>query len=474
MRSRSRLRTLLLAFAAFLLFSGFTFTSPAQAAKADDVYMKKTGKEAYLYYTATGKKVTGITGIKELPKGSKHFYYFRNNKGRIYANTWIRLSGATYSAKKDGTLRLGWYKPSAKKHYFFNRYNAKMVKGWQKYNGKYYYLDAKTGVMKKGWLKLNGKTYYLNPSDGTRVTGQVKIDGKCYCFNNKGVMQTGLVKVGGKTYYYSAAGNRKYGLVTVNGNKYYFNKKNGAMETGWKTISGKKYYFSASGTNPGAAVVGWAKLSGKSYYFNGSGVMQKGWLTIGTKKYYLDPTTGAMTTGKKKIDGKTYDFGTKGYIEVQLTGAWHIKVNKGTQVVTVYRGTTPVKAMRCSSGATRDLTPEGTFSLRDKLRWHELNGPVWGQYCSHLTGSILFHSVYYLSYCNPYTLDNYEYDCLGTPRSHGCIRLACGDAYWLYVNCPIGTQVTIFYGSSNDDPLGKPALVPRTKAGVDPTDPVYK
>ena len=105
---------------------------------------------------------------------------------------------------------------------------------------------------------------------------------------------------------------------------------------------------------------------------------------------YFDLQTGERYTGVHKIDGKTYNFGTDG-ITVTATGPWLIKVNQSTCTVTVYRGDTPVNAFACSPGAG-GATPTGTFRLLDKLRWHELMGPSWGQWCSHITASILFCS----------------------------------------------------------------------------------
>ena len=64
----------------------------------------------------------------------------------------------------------------------------------------------------------------------------------------------------------------------------------------------------------------------------------------------------------------------------------------------------------------------------------------------------------------------YEYQNLGSPASHGCIRLACGDAYYIYKNCPVGTRVVIFDGSKADDPL-QAKFVSQKWNGYDPTDP---
>lgn len=152
--------------------------------------------------------------------------------------------------------------------------------------------------------------------------------------------------------------------------------------------------------------------------------------------------------------------------------AYTIRVNKATNVVTIYNSAgAAVKAMICSTG---DATPLGTFSIQEKYRWHELMGPCWGQYCSRYRPGMLFHSVYYWTNGDPSTLDYDAWDKLGTTASHGCIRLTTADAKWLYENCSYGTTVSIFYGSSADDPLGKPAILKVSQGafnGWDPTDP---
>lgn len=100
-----------------------------------------------------------------------------------------------------------------------------------------------------------------------------------------------------------------------------------------------------------------------------------------------------------------------------------IKVNEQQNVVTVYKKTKkkykPYKAFVCSSGFA---TPTGTFTLSSKYRWHEMMGSVYGQYCSRITGHILFHSVWYYR-ASPNTQSYVQYNRLGTKASHGCIRL---------------------------------------------------
>lgn len=155
-----------------------------------------------------------------------------------------------------------------------------------------------------------------------------------------------------------------------------------------------------------------------------------------------------------------------------------IKVNYSANTVTIYKKddngnyTIPVKAMVCSTGAS---TPRsGVYRTPQKARWGSLIGS-YGQYCTRVTGQILFHSVPYLKNGDKTSLEYWEYDRLGETRSLGCIRLTVIDAKWLFDNCPLGTSVE-FYSSSNPGPLGKPSA--KKISGYasplknwDPTDP---
>lgn len=485
MRIRKLFHTifLLLCMITVLAFSANATEADGDAADTTKKYaetvVKKVSGKYYLYYKETGKRVTvKKTGIQEVPEGSGNYYYFRSKSGRIYAKTWFTKNKKYYYAGKDGKLLSGWQTIS-KKTYYINKKTFARTTGWKKLSGKYRYFNSK-GILITKWLKLKGQSYYLDPNNqGARVTGWKTIDKKTYYFDAKGRMQTGLITVDNKLYYCDKKGVRKTGLITVNGKRYYFDKKkNGAASTGWVTVNKKTYYMSGASSRKYQAVVGWMQKGGKYYYFNTKGIMQKGWLQQGTRKYYLDPSTGVMLTGKQTISGKTYDFGTKGYITTEVTGTWSIKVNRNTNVVTIYRGSTPIKAFLCSVGMY-GATPTGTRYIVSKLRWHALNGGVYGQYCCHLGpspsstwSSYLFHSVPYTSYGNIRSLKTAEYNKLGSAASSGCIRLNVASAKYIYDNVPKQTKVTIFDGTSANDPLGKPALkkIPWNQTW-DPTDP---
>ena len=159
-------------------------------------------------------------------------------------------------------------------------------------------------------------------------------------------------------------------------------------------------------------------------------------------------------------------------------GIYYIKVNYEAQVVTIYAKdeqgdyTKPVKAMICSTGAA---TPKsGVYSIPTRWRWGALQGNVYGQYVTKITGNILFHSVPYLKMYDPSSLEYWEYDKLGTNASLGCVRLTVEDAKWIYDNCLNGSKVE-FYASPDSGPLEKPSAkkisnYPDNLKKWDPTD----
>lgn len=480
MSIRKIFRTFLLMLCLTLTFAFCTSAAENETLKTG-VSVKKASGKYYLYDNAAQKRVTGRKGLQEYPKGSGNYYYFRSTQGRIYVNSWINKNKQYYYAGKDGVLKKGW-QTIKNKTYFFNRKTLARTTGWKTIDKKVYYFNSK-GVQVTKWLRWKKYTYYLDPAQkGAKTIGWKTIDKKTYYFNAKGRLQTGMITVNGKTYYTDKNGVRKTGLITINGKKYYFDKKaGGAMKTGWITVKGKTYYMSNVSSRKGQAVTQWMQQGKKYYYFNSNGVMQKGWLTLGTKKYYLNPSNGVMLTGKQTIDGKTYDFGKKGYITLEPTGTWSIKVNRRTNVVTIYRGTTPIKAFLCSTGLYGQ-TPLGNRYIVTKKSWHPLNGGVWGKYCCHLGESpystwsnYLFHSVPYSRAYDSYSLSAANYNKLGQAASSGCIRLNVASAKYIYDNVPLGTKVTIFDGTSANDPLGKPSLtkIPSSQTW-DPTDPDIK
>lgn len=416
-------------------------------------YGKSTYDNSYYYAGKNGVLKTGFQTIGGLR------YYFDPVTGKR-ASGVTKIGDDTYYFRKNGAIRTGWVK---------------------KQGGTRYYYDS-LGRRVSGWCTVKGRKYYLDPqNDDTRVENCWKvINGKTYYFNASGVLQTGFFTVDGNRYFANANGVRKSGWKKINGRKYYIDPTTYIVKTGWFTYKSKTYYLNPNPTASyyGAATTGFVNILTKNgkkkfwYYFNNDGSMYTGWLSMNGSRYYFNPANGRMFTGKHTIGGQEYDFGKNGACASSTpVGPWRIEVNRRGCFIVVYRGNTPVRAFVCSTAADGVSTPTGTFYIMDKLRWHELQGPSWGQFCSHLTPDILFHSVPNYQQDN-HTLETAQYNKLGSPASAGCIRLTVKHAKYLYDNCPIGTPVTI------SDSVARPTgivietapKIPLTQ-NYDPTDP---
>lgn len=180
------------------------------------------------------------------------------------------------------------------------------------------------------------------------------------------------------------------------------------------------------------------------------------------KKVIVWGLVAAMTLGCVTVAKTT---------NVQAAGKYTIKVNLGTNCTTIYKNGKAVKAMICSPS---NETPTGTFYIPVKYRWHEMIGNCYAQYCSRITTGILFHSVWYYHNGDKSSMSVAAYNVMGQKASHGCVRLLCKDAKWIYDKCPVGTKITIFWGDKSDDPLPRPSFTPIRNGKFtdwDPTDP---
>lgn len=119
-----------------------------------------------------------------------------------------------------------------------------------------------------------------------------------------------------------------------------------------------------------------------------------------------------------------------------------IQVSIKDQRVTIYdaKGRI-VKQFVCSSGSKGSETPTGTFKISERGEsFYSPSVNEGGYYWTRFYGEYLFHSV---PFDKNYKLEPEEAAKLGTPASHGCIRLAIEDAKWIFVHIPRGTKVTI-------------------------------
>ena len=464
-----------------------------------------------LYYSDGSGAMVGNPGWNVI--GGK--WYWMNSNGSIYSG-WLNRPSGWYYLNADGSMATGWAQVG-NTGYYMNGSGA-MQTGWVKTAGGWYYLTG-SGAMATGWYMVGGTWYYSNNS-GTMQTGWVKVGNTWYYMNGSGAMQTGWVKTASGWYYLTGSGAMATDWYQVGGTWYYSNNS-GTMQTGWVNPHGTWYYLDGSGamatnrwignyyvtasgamaknTWVGSYWVGadgkWVPGSGSTagsggnweqsgstwYYINSDGSrVCNNWKRVNGKWYYFE-ADGSMVTGWKRIDGYKYYFNGSGAMVQDLDGvigrqsSYYITVNRAKCQVMVYAKSEtgkydiPVKTFVCSVGMPGTPTPTGTFTTPAKYRWHTLMGPSYGQYCTRIVGGVLFHSVAG-SNMTSHNLSAGNYNMLGQPASHGCVRLCVRDAKWIYDNCALGTTVTISDTAAMQFDKPTSIKIPASQ-NWDPTDP---
>ncbi len=102
------------------------------------------------------------------------------------------------------------------------------------------------------------------------------------------------------------------------------------------------------------------------------------------------------------------------------------------------------RVMICTTGGNGNWTPEGTYNMGgDYHRFGFFTSfNCYAQYWSQMAGSFYFHSLLYTSRDGS-SWTRSSYNQLGTPGSHGCIRLLVPDARWIFENCAPGTECVV-------------------------------
>ena len=117
-----------------------------------------------------------------------------------------------------------------------------------------------------------------------------------------------------------------------------------------------------------------------------------------------------------------------------------IEVNLSKQELSYFLADVKMETFKVSTGKKSTPTPKGNFKIENKSpkAWSKAYG-LWMPYFMGMKGGLFgIHEL-------PVWPNGYREGAshLGTPVSHGCIRLGVGAAKKMYDWTPIGTEVII-------------------------------
>ena len=128
---------------------------------------------------------------------------------------------------------------------------------------------------------------------------------------------------------------------------------------------------------------------------------------------------------------------------IESNTSYFVYLNLLDQTTYIYEGSINnwelIKSFPSSTGIPGEETPKGIFSVNGRDEWFFANEfKQGGKYWVRFMGDYLFHSLPFDE-----TQTTIVDDTLGTPASHGCVRLNVEDSKWIYDNIYDGTKVII-------------------------------
>ena len=453
------------------------------------------------YYVGADGAVSTTTGWKKIKTSTQTIWYWATaDGGKLLTNSWLDYNGNSYYLKADGKMAFNEWLDNT---YYFRSWGAAYKNAWAKVNNVWYYFDGNGKKYTSGWLTYKGNKYYLK-SDGTMLANEW-LDGKYYFKSWGGMYKNEWGKSGDTWYWFNADGTKRTqkGWFLYDKNYYYLDK-DGKMLTGWVYHDGNYYYMKSWG---GMAHDEWILHDKNWYYFKSwGGMYHDQWLTLNGSQYYFRSWGGRYQNCTATINGKQYKFDASGR---RITEGWeyigkyrryrkadgslmedvtsifnpsskYITVDRTRGRVTIYgynsaTGSydTPIKSMICSVGNPISYTAAGTYKIGWQLKKKQMRGEdyvCWAPYVSQIYGAVYFHGVA-SSTPDLNMISAVDFNSLGSPMSHGCVRLTAIDAKWIYDNVSSGTTVRI--GDNLDYPLTNPTRYTWT-GGAFGSDPTYR
>ena len=290
-------------------------------------------------------------------------YYFDEEDGYMYADTFEYIGDGAYQFRADGTMVIGWYLETwddGTTDWYYHDADGKMHYGWLQDGNTWYYMHpdegwmitntelfiddnyyrfntdgtmftgwyqdgdekcyyAGNGLLIEQWLELDGSWYFFDGNGHMYFGATYRIGDDMYHFDKDGKMVTGWyshVWTDGDTdwYYFDSDGKQHFGWLQLDSSWYYFDLEEGLMASDCEfEIDGNQYKFNPNGT----MVTGWIQEQNDWYYFAENGAMQKGWIQLDNTWYYMDEDDGYMYYDCwHTLNGSTYRFNANGAMQV--------------------------------------------------------------------------------------------------------------------------------------------------------------
>jgi len=156
-------------------------------------------------------------------------------------------------------------------------------------------------------------------------------------------------------------------------------------------------------------------------------------------QFHTDPHN-PDTDGDGFKDGEEVDWGYNPLSSSTVKLPQKIEINLKTQRLDYFVSGLKLKEFVVSTGKKSTPTPKGNFKILDKVKkaWSKEHG-LWMPYWLGLGGGVGIHEL-------PIWPNGYREgeNHLGTPVSHGCIRLGLKDAAYIFDRVAPGVSVKIY------------------------------